>query len=162
MPFSPAQVHAQQHLGPVGGVDAAGFGPDGDQRLARVVLAGQQGAHLELVDAVPQRPELALDLGPRLRVVLRLAELPEHLGVVDPPTKVLDPTDLALHVGQPAGYPLRALLVVPQVGDGRLLLESGDLAAQLVEVEDGLDAGERAGELLQLGRHVSHMRTRYA
>ena len=91
-----------------------------------------------------------------------LAELPEHLGVVDPPTKILDPTDLTLHVGQPAGYLLRVLRVVPQVGDGRLLLEIGDLAAQRVEVEDGLDAAERGGELLQLGRHVSHMRTRYA
>ena len=37
-----------QHLGPVGGVDAAGLRADGDQRLAGVVLAGEQRAHLEL------------------------------------------------------------------------------------------------------------------
>ena len=43
-----------QHLGEVGGVDAAGLGADGDQRLARVVLAGQQGADLELVDRLAQ------------------------------------------------------------------------------------------------------------
>ena len=56
VPLGPAQVHAQQHLGEVGGVDAAGLGPDRHQRLAGVVLAGQQGADLELVDRLAQRP----------------------------------------------------------------------------------------------------------
>ena len=48
--LGPAQVHPHQHLGEVGGVDAAGAGADGDQRLAGVVLAGQQGADLERLD----------------------------------------------------------------------------------------------------------------
>ena len=52
-----------QHLGPVGGVDAAGLGADRDQRLARVVLPGQQRADLELVDARAKGDDLGLDLG---------------------------------------------------------------------------------------------------
>ena len=50
---------------------------------------------------------------------------------------------------QPRGDPLRALLVVPQVGGGGLLVEVGDLGAQLVEVEHGLDGAERRVELLE-------------
>jgi hypothetical protein len=45
----PAGVHAHQHLGEVGRVHAARPGSDGDQRLASVVLAGEEGAHLELL-----------------------------------------------------------------------------------------------------------------
>ena len=50
VPLGPAAVHAQQHLGPVGRVDAAGLAVDGDERLAGVVLAGEQGADLEAGD----------------------------------------------------------------------------------------------------------------
>ena len=37
MALRPAEVHAQQHLGPVGGLGAAGAGADGDDRVRRVV-----------------------------------------------------------------------------------------------------------------------------
>ncbi len=38
----PAQVHAQQHLGPILALGAAGAGVDGHDGAARVVLAGEQ------------------------------------------------------------------------------------------------------------------------
>ena len=50
--LGPARVHPHQHLGEVGGVHAAGAGADRDDRLAGVVLAGQQGADLELLDGL--------------------------------------------------------------------------------------------------------------
>ena len=84
VPLGPAQVHPQQHLGEVGGVDPAGLGPDGDQGLAGVVLPGQQGAHLELAERRAQRGELALGLLPGVGVVLALGELDQHLQVVEP------------------------------------------------------------------------------
>ena len=59
VPLRPAQVHPQQHLGEVRGVHAAGAGPDGDQRLPRVVLAGEQGADLHLLDGLGQPGDLA-------------------------------------------------------------------------------------------------------
>ena len=49
-----------QHLGEVGRVHAAGLGADRDQRLALVVLAGQQRADLEGLDRLLQRAELCL------------------------------------------------------------------------------------------------------
>ena len=40
--LEPAQVHAQQHLGPVLGLGAAGAGVDGEDRAALVVLAAEE------------------------------------------------------------------------------------------------------------------------
>ena len=48
--LGPAQVHAQQHLGPVLGVGAAGAGRDLHERGAAVVLAGEERGLLERVD----------------------------------------------------------------------------------------------------------------
>ena len=59
VPLRPAQVHPQQVLREVGRVGAAGLRVDRDQRLPGVVLAGQQRAHLQLVDLGPQRGQLA-------------------------------------------------------------------------------------------------------
>ena len=47
-PLGPAQVHPQQHLGPVLGVGAAGAGVDGDDGVAGVVLAAEQARLFEL------------------------------------------------------------------------------------------------------------------
>ena len=128
VPLGPAQVHAHEHLGEVGGVDTAGLRADGHQRLAGVVLAGQQGADLELVDLLAQRDQLALGLGQAGRVALLLGQLVQHAGVVEPAAQLLDPAQVALQVGQPGGELLGALDVVPQVGRGGLLLQLGDLA----------------------------------
>ncbi len=56
--LGPAQVHAQQHLGEVGGVVSARTRADRDDRGALVVLAVEQGLHLELVDGLGERREL--------------------------------------------------------------------------------------------------------
>ena len=48
--LGPAQVHAQQHLGPVLRVGAAGAGRDLHERGAAVVLAGEERGLLERVD----------------------------------------------------------------------------------------------------------------
>src|SRR5699024_9436311 len=48
--FRPAGVHAHEHFGEVGGVDAAGAGADVDDRLTLVVFAGQHGRDLEGLD----------------------------------------------------------------------------------------------------------------
>ncbi|MGD0248125.1 MAG: hypothetical protein ABSB75_03645 [Candidatus Limnocylindrales bacterium] len=40
--FGPAQVHPQEHLGPVGGLGPAGPGADGQQGISSVVLAAEE------------------------------------------------------------------------------------------------------------------------
>jgi hypothetical protein len=40
--FGPAQVHPQEHLGPVCGLGSAGPGADGEKGIAGVVLAAEE------------------------------------------------------------------------------------------------------------------------
>ena len=81
--LGPAGVHPHQHLGEVGGVDAAGAGADRDEGLAGVVLAGQQGADLELLDRLVQPGQLGLGLGHRVGVALLLRQLDAAAEVVE-------------------------------------------------------------------------------
>ena len=87
----------------------------------------------------------------RTRVALVLGELVEHGQVVEAAPQVLDAPQLALGVREPAGDLLRVLLVVPQVGLARLVLEVRDLGAQRGQVGHRLDALQGAGELLDVG-----------
>ena len=48
--LGPAQVHAQQHLGPVLALGAAGAGVDGDDGAAVIVLAREQHRGFELIE----------------------------------------------------------------------------------------------------------------
>ena len=48
--FAPAQVHAQQHLGPVLGLGAAGAGLDIEEGVGFVELAGEHAAEFQLLD----------------------------------------------------------------------------------------------------------------
>ena len=127
--LGPARVHPHQHLGEVGGVDATGAGADRDQRLAGVVLAGEQGADLEGLDGLVDLAELGLGLGQRVGVALLLRELDHDLEVVDAAVELGEPVELALERREPAGDPGGVGLVVPQVGGGDLLAEVGDLGA---------------------------------
>ena len=72
MLLGPPDIHPHQHLGPVGGVHPARAGTDGDQRLALVVLAREQGAHLGGLDVGAQRLELGVGLGERVGLRRRL------------------------------------------------------------------------------------------
>jgi hypothetical protein len=84
VPLGPAQVHPHEHLGEVGRVDAAGAGADRHDRLALVVLTGEQRPDLELTDVLLQRGELALGLGHRFRVAAVLGpHLDEGFEVLD-------------------------------------------------------------------------------
>ena len=157
VPLGPAQVHPHQHLGEVGGVDATGAGADGDHRGPLVVLAGQQGAHLELADGLLDHDELALGLEQGLGVVLLLAHLDQGLQVVDAGVHAGDPVVLGLGPGQPGGHDLRLLLVVPQVRVGRLLLEVGDGRLELGQVGHLTHGRHRRAEVLDLlGEVDSH------
>ena len=148
--LGPAGVHPHQHLGEVRGVDATGAGADGDQRLAGVVLAGQQGPDLERLDGLLDPGQLGLGLGQRRGVALLAAELDHELEVLEPAGQLGEPVDLALEDGEPSGHAGGVVLVVPEVGRGHLLAQVGDLGAHGVEVEHLLDGVHGRLELLDL------------
>ena len=62
-PFGPPPVHAQQDLAEVLGVDAAVLGVDLQDRVGVVVLADEQAAQLELVEAAAEVVDDRRDLG---------------------------------------------------------------------------------------------------
>jgi hypothetical protein len=153
VPLRPPQVHAQEHLGPVRGVDPAGAGGELHDRLALVVLAGEQRPHLEAGDLPAELRQVLLDLGDQIRVL----EVHAGLGVLEPATQALDAVDVGPHPGELARHALGPGLVAPQLRVTGLLLEVVQLLAQARHVEHRLDAGEGAVELLQLlGEVVGH------
>ena len=155
VPLGPAQVHPHQHLGEVGRVHAAGAGPDGHHGLAGVVLAGEEGADLHLLDRLGQRrrarrpPRRSDASSPSASAISS-----SRLGVVEPGPQPLHPGDLTGQVRQAGVDLLGARLVVPQVGGGGLLLELRLVPAQLVHVEDVLDVAQGGVEGLELFREV--------
>ena len=152
--LGPAQVHPHEHLGEVGGVHPAGLGADRHQRLALVVLARQQRAHLERLDVVAQLDALGVGVGDGRGVALVLGELVEHGEVLEPAPQVLHPPQLALRVREAARDLLRGFGVVPEIGLACLVREVGDLGAQPGHVGDRLDALEGGREVLEVGCDV--------
>ena len=143
--LGPADVHPHQHLGPVRRVHAARTRADVEQRLALVVLAGQQRADLHRLDVLVQLLVLGVGLGFRFARPCSFffgGHLVEHRQVVEALPKLLDAAQLTLGVGQLAGDLLRPGLVVPQVGVGGLVFELLDPAAQSLDVEHPLHRGQ--------------------
>src|SRR5438552_2481332 len=64
--LAPAEVHAQQHLGPVLRLEPAGAGVDLDDRVAAVVLAAEEAEELELGEAMLDLLDLRGELAERL------------------------------------------------------------------------------------------------
>ncbi len=121
--LGPAQVHAEQHLGPVLRIRAAGAGAHGDDRVAGVVAAAEQPGLLELGEPRLEPRELTLQLAGELRVALRhLRQLVEVGGVgLERPKALQAP----LRPGVLGGDGRRPLLVVPEAGLAHLPLEPG-------------------------------------
>ena len=73
--LSPAQVHAQQHLGPVLRFGAAGAGLDGHDGVEAVAFAGEQRFGLELGDVFIGGGEFAIDVVQERVALLRYCSL---------------------------------------------------------------------------------------
>ena len=94
-PLGPAHLHAQHHLGPVLRVGAARAGVDGHQRVAGVVVAGEEPLLLGRLQAHLDGVDRLVELGRDLRVLVgELGEPFEVLGVglqlrerVEPPLR---------------------------------------------------------------------------
>ena len=120
-PLGPAQVHAQEHLGPVLRVGAAGPGADSDHGVACVVAAVEQARLLERPQPLLQRAKLGVELAGELGVVGRqLGELLEVRQVRLEGAKRLQP---ALGCGVRRGRAGGLLGVVPEAGPLHLRLE---------------------------------------
>ncbi len=60
--LGPAQIHAEEHFGPVLALGAAGAGMNGNDGIERVGLAGEHGARFEFLAEGSQRLDIALQV----------------------------------------------------------------------------------------------------
>jgi hypothetical protein len=123
VPLGPAQVHPEEHLGPVGGLGAAGARADREECAARVVLAREEeGGPLPLEVGGERRPGL-FELCRQLRIGGFLDELERREEVVGPPFEAGPQLDLGPQAVRFTEDLLRRSLVVPEAGLGRQRLE---------------------------------------
>jgi hypothetical protein len=159
VPLRPPQVHPQQHLGEVGRVHPARPGADGHQRLAGVVLAGEQRPYLELVDRLTEGHDLDGHLGCGVRVGLRLRQPVHELGVIQSGAQPLDPVDLALDIGEARRDHLSLRGVVPKVRSRGLSLELRLLLAHPVgRAQPMLCGSAEAGALVGRSAWSNHQK----
>ena len=138
-PLGPAHQHPQHHLGPVLGVGAARAGVDGDERVAGVVLAGEQALLLERGEPRLDRGERLLELGGDVRVLL--GELDEPLEVLGVGLELLERVEPPLRARVLGADAPGRLGLVPEARRAHLGLER----AQALLQRSGVKGSPRAG-----------------
>jgi hypothetical protein len=116
MAFRPAQVHAQQHLRPIGGLGPARAGADRQQGVALVVLTGEEESEAGRSVGGRQIRGVAVDLGQELLVVLFLGEVQQFGGRSGPRFQVAPQCQLRAQALGFAQDLLCSTLVVPEAG----------------------------------------------
>ena len=136
MPLRPAQVHPQEHLGPVGGLGAAGARADGQDGVAIVVLAGEQEGGPLADDVLLEGGGVAGQLGFEFGVGAFVEQLERRLQVLGAGGEGSPGGDFLAQAVRLAEDLLRAALVVPEPGFLGQCLEFGDPCVLGLEVKD--------------------------
>jgi len=131
-----AGVHAQDHLGPVLGLDPAGAGVDLEDGATTVLRSVQQELEVEALDHGVQFLGAALDLARRLLVGLVGGEFTQQQQVLDLSLGGLHRFGPGPQLPLPAQDLVRAVLIRPEIGAVLGLLEPVQLALQVREVKD--------------------------
>jgi hypothetical protein len=155
--LEPAQIHAQQHLGPVLRLGAAGARVDGEDGAALVVLATEEAQLLASLQVGLESRDAAHELLQELVVDAVAAQLLAHelLGGLEIGEAGLERGEVlktAFGAAVLCGDPGRLLLVVPEVGGAHALLERLDLLCQPGGVKDSSAASQGARRLPSAAR----------
>jgi hypothetical protein len=127
-PLRPAQVHAQQHLGPVLRLGAAGAGMDRDDRVGEIVFAGEHLLALGGVDFLLELVEPALEVAGDL--LARARPFEQDPQVVVAPLEGLQQRQVGLDAAAALHDFLRLGLVAPEVRSAYVFFDVGE---QLLE-----------------------------
>jgi hypothetical protein len=117
--LGPAQIHPQQHLGPVGGFGAACAGADRQDRRPVVVLAGEQQGGAFPAELGLQRGRIAVQLGFEIGVRGLVEQLDGGLEVVGARQEAAPNVELGTKGVRLAEDRLGRALVVPEPGRDR-------------------------------------------
>jgi hypothetical protein len=132
----PAEVHPEEHLGPVRRFRAAGAGADRQDRRVLVVLAREEELGPLPVEVVLEGRAIAVTLGGELRITRFLDELAERLELRGPFEQTAPPCDVGPEAVSLAEDALRDALVVPEAGCAGQCLELGEPSRPCGEVKD--------------------------
>ena len=116
VPLRPAQVHAQEHLRPVGRLGAACTGRDREDRVALVVLAAEEQARALAVVVTRDRVELAVEVGLERCVAVGARELRELTQVARSLLELAPRGELLAQALCGAEDALRGVRIRPEVG----------------------------------------------
>ena len=140
--LAPAQVHAEQHRGPVLRLGAAGARLDVDERVVRVHLAGEHPPKFEPRDLGSDAVHLADQVGEQRRIVFLARERLQLRGLAERLVDAAQRTDDGFELGALAPQVLRALGVAPDLRILELAVDLFETLALRVEVK-GTSAKQR-------------------
>ncbi len=135
MPLAPAQVHAQQHLGPVLRLGTAGTGLDIEEGAGLVHLAGEHAPEFQPGDLGFQRVQVGLDNIEGFLVTLLGGHLQQFARIAH---AVGEPVERQHHVLEPrtlAAQLLGTRGIVPDVGFFQFANDLGQLFRLAFEVK---------------------------
>jgi hypothetical protein len=147
-PLRPLQVHAQQHLGPVLRLGAAGARVDGDDRVGAIVLAAQHLLGLGGLDLALELVEPARQVGGD--VLPSRAPLHEHRQVVGTALERGEQGEIVLDTAAALHDFLRLGLVAPEVCGGCGLLYLCELVIEPCTLKDASAVPPLAGSALRI------------
>jgi hypothetical protein len=136
VPLGPAEVHAEEHLGPVRRLGAAGASADREERRALVVLTREEELCPLPGEVGLERHHLAVQLGGELRVARLLDQLEGRQQVVDAGLEAAPERNVVAQTACLAEGLLCVPLVVPEPGILGQRLELGDPRFPRLEVKD--------------------------
>jgi hypothetical protein len=132
----PAQVHPEQHLGPVGRLGPARPGADREDRRTVVVLTGEQQGRPFTGEVRLERGGIALELGLQVGIGRLVQELDRRLEVGGAGQQVTPGVELGAETVGLAQDLLGVTLIVPEAGFLGQCLELGDALGLGLEVKD--------------------------
>jgi hypothetical protein len=142
--LGPAEVHPEEHLGPVGRFGPAGAGTDRKNRSALVVLAREEEGGSFPCKVGLEGADLAIELRAQLGVTRFLDKLERREEIVDPAFEAAPQIDVGAEAIRLAQDLLGGPLVVPEAGLAGQRLELGDAALPGLEVKDAPRSTESA------------------
>jgi hypothetical protein len=144
MPLGPAEVHPEEHLGPVGRLGPAGAGADREDRAALVVFAGEQERSAFAAEVALELGGRPIELRRQLLVAGLLDELEGRQEIVRAGLEVAPQPDLRAEIVGFTKDLLGRSLVVPERRLAGQRLQVGDAPFLRVEVKDAPRSTESA------------------
>lgn len=132
----PAQVHAQQHVGPVLGLGAAGAGLDVQVGVVRVHLAAEHAAELQLLEDLAQTLDFVGNVVDGALVVFLDRHVQQVAGVGQAAGQVVQGFHHLRQLGALAAEVLGVFGVVPDVGVFELAVYFDQAIMLLIVVKD--------------------------